>query len=1110
MKKLILFISFSLLFTMYNHAATINVPADQATIQAAVNAAAAGDIIMVANGTYSESVSLTSGPAGITVQAVNAGAVTISPGAQPCFVASFHTGDITINGLVMISSLNDATSGAINITNLTGRLTVSNCTITASDSPGIHLLNSSTMETKVSILNNVFGNFGNDDIISIQAGQNNTGGNADILISGNSNTGIVQDPSIFVELEGGNSNATVVITDNNFSNWTAAGDGLTLRVGTGTTLSSNLVVHFLVDNNSFLGVDGEGIEVELDGTNTCKVFGDITNNTLSTTATPSRNGINVFMSISSNGIESTLNISDNNISNVGGNGIKLRPFSDDAIPDLWNITLNNNTISNVDIGINIDDASAINDENFIVNTEITNNTITSFTTACIRIARPTTTTEGTAVINYELSGNTGCTPILVGSPTPVTDPIPSSLDMLKIGDLVWADDGDGVKEAGELGVAGVGISFSGNGFSGSTTTDANGKYILPSLNPGTYTLTLVPTTDFPNITVKDTPGDDTTDSDFDPTTKTASVTLNSGGGDNLTIDAGLIAPCATPTFTALADLCIDAGIQTSLSGGSPSGGVYSGAGVTDNGNGTTYSFNPTTAGVGTHSISYQIGGCPSASDDVEVLSIAVRIVEVNPITNIVTIKNCGTCPINLNNWQLCSKFSYTAISSGMVVAGSLNLAPNASVSLQWNFDERGGDLGLFVPGGSFANPAAMEDFVQWNSAGNGRESVAAAKGIWTSGTFVAGAAPYTRADCSMNMQAAWEGNPIYTAAAGCNTYTTSSVSGSGWFSITDGSGNTIASVNPNGNDLGTVTIEMDDRASVGQDGKSNYYLPRYFNFESSNFDGTGSPFASSVGIRLFYKAAELADFNTANSSALAMGDIVLTHYSGTNEDCDISNNQNPTLATITDIVPSALVFNTTDFYLEFNVPHFSEIASGGGGLMLPVELLSFEGRALGHANELTWSTASEEEFSHFEIERSADGVDFKILDEVRGNGNTAEVSEYAYLDRAFLNGHNYYRLKMVDLDGSFEYSNIVLLRTSTDGNISVFPNPSKNTIKIQFQTLFEGSADFSITDMSGKTVMQGNISSENPDLDINSLAAGLYILQVNGENVNGTVKLIKE
>ncbi|WAC01295.1 hypothetical protein N7U66_14490 [Lacinutrix neustonica] len=79
------------------------------------------------------------------------------------------------------------------------------------------------------------------------------------------------------------------------------------------------------------------------------------------------------------------------------------------------------------------------------------------------------------------------------------------------------------------------------------------------------------------------------------------------------------------TYTAPADLCVDAGVQTGLGGGTATGGVYSGAGVTDDGNGMTYAFDPAAAGVGVHTLTYTFtdgNGCTNvASDDVEVFAL---------------------------------------------------------------------------------------------------------------------------------------------------------------------------------------------------------------------------------------------------------------------------------------------------------------------------------------------------------------------------------------------------------------------------------------------------------------------------------------------------------
>ena len=98
------------------------------------------------------------------------------------------------------------------------------------------------------------------------------------------------------------------------------------------------------------------------------------------------------------------------------------------------------------------------------------------------------------------------------------------------------------------------------------------------------------------------------------------------GGGNAMDDVEVFA-LPSVTFTAPADLCLDAGVQAGLGGGNPAGGVYSGPGVTDDGNGTTYSFDPAAAGVGVHTLTYTFtdaNGCTaSASDDVEVFALPV-------------------------------------------------------------------------------------------------------------------------------------------------------------------------------------------------------------------------------------------------------------------------------------------------------------------------------------------------------------------------------------------------------------------------------------------------------------------------------------------------------
>ena len=119
---------------------------------------------------------------------------------------------------------------------------------------------------------------------------------------------------------------------------------------------------------------------------------------------------------------------------------------------------------------------------------------------------------------------------------------------------------------------------------------------------------------------------------FDPAaagvgTHTLTYTFTDGNGcANSASDDIEVFALPVVTFTALADICLDAGVQAGLGGGSSTGGIYSGTGVTDDGNGMTYSFDPAAAGVGTHTLTYTIGvaGCSnSASDDIEVFALPV-------------------------------------------------------------------------------------------------------------------------------------------------------------------------------------------------------------------------------------------------------------------------------------------------------------------------------------------------------------------------------------------------------------------------------------------------------------------------------------------------------
>jgi len=125
----------------------------------------------------------------------------------------------------------------------------------------------------------------------------------------------------------------------------------------------------------------------------------------------------------------------------------------------------------------------------------------------------------------------------------------------------------------------------------------------------------------------------------------------------------------------------------------------------------------------------------------------IRMISVDPAGDTITIKNFGSSTVDIGSYRLCSLFSYITLSSQTtVVNGSLNLTPGAEVTVlasnYLSFSASAADLGLYLPTGNFGTAANMVDFTQWGAGGQGRESVAVAKGIWTAGTFVNVSPPY--------------------------------------------------------------------------------------------------------------------------------------------------------------------------------------------------------------------------------------------------------------------------------------------------------------------------------------------------------------------------------
>ena len=137
----------------------------------------------------------------------------------------------------------------------------------------------------------------------------------------------------------------------------------------------------------------------------------------------------------------------------------------------------------------------------------------------------------------------------------------------------------------------------------------------------------------------------------------------------------------------------------------------------------------------------------------------IRLLEVDPVNDVVTIKNFGGSAVDISSYRFCALRFYTFLTDLNLESGSLNLSAGASVTVSgWQLSDDS-DLGLYLASGAFSSSTAMVDFTQWGGShvNDGREGVAVAKGIWTTGDFITGNAPYTYiGDGNQNELSFWQ------------------------------------------------------------------------------------------------------------------------------------------------------------------------------------------------------------------------------------------------------------------------------------------------------------------------------------------------------------------
>ena len=187
------------------------------------------------------------------------------------------------------------------------------------------------------------------------------------------------------------------------------------------------------------------------------------------------------------------------------------------------------------------------------------------------------------------------------------------------------------------------------------------------------------------------------------------------------------------------------------------------------------------------------------------------------------------------------------------------------------------------------------------------------------------------------------------------------------------------------------------------------------------------------------------------------------------------------------------------------------------GVVLPLTIDQFNGGYFEGVIHLKWTTFTEINMDHFDIERSTDGNNFRQIGKVEATGNSIGNSSYAFLDISAESGSNFYRLAMVDEEGNYTYSSIITVSVNVKGiSVSVvYPNPFSKRVQVKLDCLKPEQITIRVIDNAGNVVrtQPANLQKGENNIVVQNVAelpSGIYYLEVIGDHRSMKTKLMKQ
>ncbi len=173
-------------------------------------------------------------------------------------------------------------------------------------------------------------------------------------------------------------------------------------------------------------------------------------------------------------------------------------------------------------------------------------------------------------------------------------------------------------------------------------------------------------------------------------------------------------------------------------------------------------------------------------------------------------------------------------------------------------------------------------------------------------------------------------------------------------------------------------------------------------------------------------------------------------------------------------------------------------SASSSSVLLPVELVEFKGISRDNLVYLEWETASEIENEGFEIEKSSNGSTFEKFGFLKGEGNSTVSKFYNFSDRQPANGKNYYRLKQIDYNGKYSYSNIISVKFNERSKVQVRYDFEAQNITLSSEKKLQRVEIF---DISGAKAYQNYQLNQNGEyiIDLHNLMTGIYFIRIINE-----------